>query len=379
MTVRVGVVGCGDVLLRSYLPGLASAPDAEIVGFVDLDRSRAEQVARACVRSAPRAITYEALDGLLHDGKLDALLNLTPASQHAAVTREALNAGVHVFSEKPIALTLEEAHGLRDLARNSGRQLMCAPAVMAAPRFRWLRDVVRSEILGEPTLACAHFANLGPAALRDYAGDPTVHYGELVGPLLDQGVYVLHAITGLLGHAHRVQAFGSTAIPERTVRSGPRAGLQLRVAAPDHVLVHIELNNGTIAQILSSFAVAASRTPTLEIHFTRGSISLDHPQHANAPVDIYTVLDAANGVEGWLHNVAPVGYKPAFHDDLIALGPAHFIAAIRGEEPPLLGADLACHALEIAVAAKRSIGESRAVELSGPAVPGGLAAARASS
>ena len=128
-----------------------------------------------------------------------------------------LRAGKHVFSEKPLAANLADAQATIDLACERGLTLLCAPAVMATNRFRWLKAQLDSGWLGRPTLAVGQMANMGPAAWRDYKGDPAVFYGPEVGPALDTGVYILHAITGLLGPARRVEAFGGISIPQRNV------------------------------------------------------------------------------------------------------------------------------------------------------------------
>ena len=83
-------------------------------------------------------------------------------------------------------------------------------------------------------------ANMGPAAWRGYTGDPSVFYGPGVGPLLDTGVYALHAVTGLLGPARRVQAFGTVAIPRRPILIPRLQGQEVEVSTNDLVLLHLD-------------------------------------------------------------------------------------------------------------------------------------------
>src|SRR5215217_2165344 len=75
-----------------------------------------------------------------------------------------------------------------------------------------------------------------------------------LGPALDTGVYILHAITGLFGPARRVEAFGGVSIPRRNVLIPDRAGEVIDVAAPDHLLIHLDFGDNRFAQVLSSFA-----------------------------------------------------------------------------------------------------------------------------
>ena len=106
---------------------------------------------------------------------------------------------------------------------------------------RWLKELAGSGRLGRPTLAVAHHADPGPAAWREYTGDPTPFYREGVGPVFDHGVYRLHEMTSVLGPVRRVQAMGSIAIPRRRIRGGPLIGQTIDVTTPDHVLINSSL------------------------------------------------------------------------------------------------------------------------------------------
>jgi predicted dehydrogenase len=361
--VRLGVVGCGDVAKRRYLPSLAALTGrAAVIACCDRAPDRAEEVATLCQPWA-QPVIHTSLESMLVEAELDAVLNLTPAPAHAAVSAAALTAGKHVYSEKPLAGDVQEASSLIDLARSARRLLMCAPAIMAAPRFRWLRDVLVARRLGRPTLACAHLADMGPASWRAYEGDPEPIYGASVGTLIDQGLYMLHAVTGLLGPARRVQAMGGVAIPDRTIAGACRRGEPIRAEAPDHVLVQLELIGGVFAQVLSSFAVASTRTPLLEVHGDLGSASLVDHLSATLPIHIYLRDDTPLGVEGWLEQPAPTRRAPAT-DDLVGAGAEHFVACLLGEERPVLGADHARHVLEIVAAIRTAMTEGRSVEVS---------------
>ena len=105
----------------------------EIVACCDAHPERAERAAAAVAGWSPGAKPYTDLDRMLASEQIDAVLNLTPAPAHGPVTRAALDAGLHVYSEKPIASTMAEADALIELARERGRHLICAPAVAVTP------------------------------------------------------------------------------------------------------------------------------------------------------------------------------------------------------------------------------------------------------
>ncbi len=360
--ISLGFAGCGDVAFRTYFPVLPSLEEqglARVVGCFDPRAPQAERA--AALFDGARA--YGALSDLLaHDG-LDAVVNLTPAPVHREVNTAILEAGKHLFSEKPLAGSVAEAQDLIALAERQGRLLLCAPAVMVARRFAWLRELIAAGRIGRPTLAVGQMANMGPAAWRGYTGDPAVFYGPSVGPLLDTGVYILHAITGLLGPARRVLAMGGVAIPHRQVLIPGREGETVEVTANDQMLVQLDLGETTFAQMLSSFAVPASAAPALEIHGTAGSlsISLDTWYDANGGTDIFQTDQSPLGLAGWLRNVVPPDPSP--YTNLIGAGIPHFVGCLLGDEEPVPTAAHATHVLEIIDAATRSAAEGRAIAL----------------
>jgi predicted dehydrogenase len=363
--IRVAVVGCGDVAHRRYLPALAVAADrVEIAACCDRDAEKAAAAADAVRSWSPDVRAVTDLAAALESGDVDAVVNLTPAPAHGPVTRAAIEAGAHVFSEKPIAASVAEADELIDLAKASDLVLLCAPATALTRRFRWLSEIVASEHFGPLTLAVAHYADAGPAAWREYTGDPSPFYREGVGPVFDHGVYRLHELTLLLGPVRRVQAMGAIGNPQRVVRAGPIAGRTIEVTTPDHVLINLEFASGALGQLLSSFGTVATRAPWLELHFTRATISfdLDSQYDREAGASIYVDDDGPEGVEGWMHNVSPP--PPGDEADLVESGALHFVRVLCGEEAPVLTAEHARHVLEIILAAYASIadGQSHAVE-----------------
>lgn len=361
MTIALGIVGCGDVAFRTYLPGLAPViadESASVAVCFDPVRERAERAAAMF----PGANAVTTLDDLLNYPDLNAAVNLTPAPLHCEVTTALLNAGLHVFSEKPLAATVEDGQGLIALAKKLDKLLFCAPAVMATNRMQWLKRVIAAGKIGQPTLAVAQMANMGPSGWRQYTGDPAVFYGPGVGPLIDTGVYVLHTITGLLGPVKRLQAFGGIVIPKRKVTIERLLGQEIEVTANDQMLIHLDFGNNVFAQVLSSFAVPRSKMPALELHGTGGSISISLPDwyDANGPIDIFIRDESPLGIEDW-QTAAPPMASP--HGNLIGAGVPHFLGCLRGEESPILTAEHACHVLDVMLAALRAAASGETVDI----------------
>jgi predicted dehydrogenase len=358
-TLRIGIVGCGDVAHRHYLPALAEhAVKVEIVGCCDPQPGAAERATQAVAGWSAGAAAFTDLETMLNQAKPDAVINLTPAPLHARISQACLGAGVHVFSEKPIASNLADADRLIQTAQDESLLLVCAPATAATRRFQWLGEIVNSRRYGPLTLAVAHHADPGPAAWREYTGDPTPFYGPDIGPVIDHGIYRLHGITALMGPVRRVQAMGAISRPERVVRGGPLTGRTIPVTAPDHVLMNMEFASGGLGQLLASFGTAATLAPWLELHFTGATVSFPGDQYdKDSPASLYVDDEGPSAKEVWEHGIHPP--PPPEARPVVETGVAHFVACLRGEELPVLTAAHARHVLDVILKAYDSIRDGR--------------------
>lgn len=351
------VVGCGDVFDRHYRPALEALSGQVRIGvLVDSRPGASDDAARAAAGWSPGAVAETTLETALTHSGLDAAVNLTPAPLHGHVNRALLDAGLHLYSEKPLASSVTEADTLIELAALRGVRFMCAPGSAATKRFRWLADTIASGRYGTPTLAVAHHADPGPAAWREYTGDPTPFYREGVGPVFDHGVYRLHEMTTLLGPVDQVQAMGSISSPSRVVRGGPLTGRTIEVTTPDHVLINLQFRNGALGQLLASFGTAATKAPWLELHFPMATLSFaGQSWEPDAPASLYLDDDGPAASEGWLDSID----VPMDEVGVVETGVTHFIGCLRGEATPVLTAEHARHVLDIVLKAYASIADGR--------------------
>jgi predicted dehydrogenase len=359
---QLAIVGCGDVAFRTYIPGLlAISPKASVVACFDPIAERAERAASLF----PNAIAYTSYDALLEHPKLDGLLNLTPAPFHAETTRKALNVGLHVFSEKPIAATVAEGEELAQQARDANLLLLCAPATMTTDRFRWMKALVDTGRLGRLIAGSGQMTSMGPAGWRAYTGDPSVFYAKGVGPVLDTAVYVLHGLTGFFGPVKRVQAMAGIAYQERDVLIPRLLGQKIKVNTSDLVMIQLDFGENRFAQVFSSFAVPATQAPAFELHGSGGTFSVSQAQwyDGTGPVDLFFHDSSPLGAEGWLRSVTPPSPDGPIGEHLIASGPRHFVDCLNGEEQPVLTAEHSIHVLDVILKAEASAREGCAVEL----------------
>jgi predicted dehydrogenase len=359
--LRLAIVGTGDVAYRHYLPALEPlAEQVAITAFVDPRPGAAERAAATINAWSPGAAPYSDLAAMLADGVAEAAIDLVPAPRHGSVNLSILEAGLHLYSEKPPAASVAEADRLIATARERGVRFLCAPGVAVTSRFRWLAELIASGRYGAPTLAVTHHADPGPAAWREYTGDPTPFYGEGVGPVFDHGVYRLHALTMLLGPVARVQAMGTIATPTRVVRGGPLTGRTIDVTTPDHVLINLQFTNGALGQLLASFGTPASLAPWLELHFPMATLSFSGPGYdEDDPVSLYVDDDSPAAREDWQHGIE----IPKDGFGIVEAGARHFIACLREGVEPVLTAEHARHVLEVTLAAYASIEDGRSHEI----------------
>jgi predicted dehydrogenase len=250
--VRVAIVGCGNVADR-YAEAITAAPLLTLAGATDLEPQRAERLVHAY--GGGRA--FGTLDELLDDESIDTVVNLTVAKAHVAVSRAALEAGKHVHSEKPLALTHADARELVELAARHRVRLSAAPTTLLGEAQQTAWKLVRDGALGPVRVAYAE-ANWG--LLESWHPDPRGLYE--VGPLADVGVYPLMILTALFGPVRRVQAYATTLVADRERKDGR----PFRIEAPDWCTVTAELADGVVVRLTASFYVPPSKQRGLELH-----------------------------------------------------------------------------------------------------------------
>jgi predicted dehydrogenase len=359
---RIGIIGGGDIAHRTYVPLLKRVSDANVVAVYDRDQVRAAELVESLQERWPEAKAVDSLTELRTEAGVDAVFNLTPAVVHYEVTKLALQTGLDVYSEKPMAASVEDASDLIELAHGSGRLLLCAPGNLASPRFRFVADLIQSGRIGTPHLVMAQIANMGPATWGVYIGDPRPFYE--VGPLVDQGVYGLHFMTGLLGPATKVQAIANTAVAERVTRTKGSQGVAFTLTNPDQMLIHLTFD-GAVAHFLTSFAVSGTRAPGFEVHGTGGSLVFDDHEASYRSVFVCGQPDDADAEPPqWEEIEQPHGSPDVDTANVIEDGAEHFVACLNGRAQPILTPEHARHIVDIIAAVDESVSTGAAVLLS---------------
>jgi predicted dehydrogenase len=257
--MRVALVGCGNIAER-YARSIVAAPGLELVGATDAVPERADALAGELGITA-----YPSLEALLADGAVDTVVNLTAPHAHAEVSAQALEAGKHVHTEKPVALRYDEAKELAELADRRGVRLSAAPATLLGEAQQTAWKLVREGAIGRVRAVYAE-ANWG----RIETWHPTPQALYAVGALVDVGVYPLTMLTAMFGPARRVLAYGTLLEEARLTLDGE----PFRLETPDFQVALVELESGVVVRLTATFWVRAGKQRGLELHADDASLYL---------------------------------------------------------------------------------------------------------
>ncbi|SEN67233.1 alcohol dehydrogenase (NADP+) [Halorientalis persicus] len=260
-------VGAGAVADR-YAAGLADGP-LTLAGVCDTDADRAEALA-----ASHEAAAYVDIDDALAACGAPVVVNLTSHGAHATVTRRALAADRHVYSEKPLALDADTATDLLALAADRDRALGCAPVAPRCPAQRLAGRAVADGRLGRVGLGYA-YAHVGRVTEWHQSPDGFLS----VGPLYDGAVYPLTVLVALFGPVERVRAADALDVWPAREAATPEA--------PTHVEATLEFASGPVVRLTASF-YAPHRSREfygVELHGDDGSLRLRDAGTLDAAVD----------------------------------------------------------------------------------------------
>ncbi|MFV2063737.1 MAG: Gfo/Idh/MocA family protein [Chloroflexota bacterium] len=274
--VNVGVIGVGDIS-DVYLANLSRYGDVvRVTACASRHLDKAQEKARQY--GIPTA--YASAEELIADPSVDIVLNLTTPDAHGELNLAAVQAGKHVYSEKPLAPTFAEASRIMELAEASGLSVGCAPDTFMGGRLQTCRRLIDEGRLGDIVGAGAFVVTPGHESFHP---NPEFYYQRGAGPLLDLGPYYLHALLSLLGPVASCCAMTTRAFGRRTVHSQPRAGTVIEVDVDTHVAGTLKFVSGAVGSLITSFDVLDSELPRIEIYGTMGTICLKDVDPLDGP------------------------------------------------------------------------------------------------
>jgi predicted dehydrogenase len=340
---RVGVVGCG-IIAERYVSDSSAFDSWEPIACADLD------LACAAAFAAEHGLRAQPVDELLANPEIELVLNLTPPVAHASLSRSALTAGKHVYSEKPLAISVTEGRELVAQAQQLGLLLGCAPDTFLGSAYEKGRQLIGEGAIGTPLGAAAAILVGGPDAWHPNA---EIFFRAGGGPVLDLAPYYLTAIVALLGRIESVSGFAVTPTPERTLGAGPRAGEVFAVEVPTHAAAVLQLEGGALATLTVSFEARGQYVSGFQIFGSEATLFFPDANGFGGDLSLRRGHSALEAVE----------YVSRGRQETRGLGVHDLVESLRTGEPHRASGTLAMHVLEAADAIVRSATERRAIDL----------------
>jgi predicted dehydrogenase len=272
--MKMAVLGCGYVA-DFYMATLPHYPDLELVGAFDRNPGRNVAFAKFY-----RTRAFESLDAMLADPAVELVLNLTNPREHFPTTRACLEAGKHVYSEKPLAMNSTEARELVELARARGLSLAAAPCSLLCETAQTLWKAVQDGVVGPVRLVYANFDDgmvhrMNPTRWRNPSGAHWPARDEYeVGCTYEHAGYVLTWLAAIFGPARRVTSFASCQVADK--------GVPVETMAPDFTVGCIEYANGVVARVTCNIVAPIDKSIT--IVGENGVLRTDYVRNDASPV-----------------------------------------------------------------------------------------------
>lgn len=344
--IRVGIIGCGSVSTQ-YLPHMSKSPHVDLVSTCDIIPERAQQAAQ----KYSIANHYPSIESMLAGASFDLLVNTTDMQEHGRLNKIALQAGKHVWSEKPLANTYRDGKELVDLAKKKDIRIWGAPAVVNSPQFAFMAKAINEGKLGKVSAAHAHYGHLGPHWSAFF-------YEKYGGSMPDLAVYNMASLTGLLGPVKSVVAMLNIITPTRKVDNRPQP---IKVEAEDNSMVLMEHESGALSHVQSGFNYfdpyghegTGQEKPTISIWGTKGNMHLIGYDWAPFGVDMATFESDEKTIR----------YANDTGDYVWQEGASVIAKHLVMDTEPLIAVEHSLHVLEIIEAARRSQDEGKRIAL----------------
>jgi predicted dehydrogenase len=352
------------------LPHL-SQPDArekvKLVAVADAVGERARQTAERYGVPA----YFSDIGAMLAGAELDLVLVITPIADHYRSALAAIEAGIHVYVQKAMTVTLAEADALLSARDRAGVKLAAAPGFELFPTTSRLRQAVAGGALGQVYIAYTYTMGFGHEhePIRGGEGalaaiDPAWYYRPGAGPLPDVTVYSLQLLTSVLGPVRRVTALANTLAPQRTWRN-----TTITIDIPDNNAVLMEFAAGTLGVAVGADCRMGTRAPWggLELYGRSGALEVVEVDQASGYPTRFVVHGRGQAAEEIVATLGDQQYlrgahleieEPHVYADIMDL-----VDAIRDDRPPRATGEQARHVVEIVERAHMAARTGQAQEL----------------
>jgi predicted dehydrogenase len=356
MAMNAAIVGCGYVA-DYYLETLQGYPEIRLIGVYDREPARAANLAARYGLHC-----FESLESLWADERVELVINLTNPRSHYEVSRAALLANKHVYSEKPLATELEQAKELIEIAEARSLGITAAPCNLLGETAQTMWKSLRHGLIGRPRIVYAEMDE-GLVHLMPFrrwtsaSGTPWPYRDEFeVGTTLEHAGYVMSWLPAFFGPAVTVTGFSSCLIPEKI------PGEDFRTSAPDFAVACIRFSSGVVARLTST--LIAPHDHSVRIVGDTGVLQTEDTWFYTSKVHVRRskIIRRRHIWLPWKQRIPLVrrgrkyGYRGVQEMDF-ARGPAELAASIESQRPSHLPGRYALHVNELVLAVQNA-GES---------------------
>lgn len=352
----VGILGCGNIS-TTYFSLSPLFRGLKILACADLNRSAAE------LRSQEYGVVSQSVEELLANDEIDVIVNLTVPAAHYTVSKAALECGKHVYSEKPLVLSLDEGEKLRKIAAGKGLSVGCAPDTFLGGSHQLARKYIDEGGVGRITSGTCHVMSPG---MEMWHPNPDFFFLPGGGPILDLGPYYIANLINFIGPVKRVGALTSMASGTRTITSQPRHGEVIPVETPTNIHALLEFVNGATITLSASWDVWSHRHGNTELYGTDGSIFIPDPNFFGGTVEASGRNKDIQPLTPWEHpfgiinQESPNGPRANYR----TAGLADMVAAISNGRDARCSLDRALHGIDVMTSILKSGEEGHFIELS---------------
>lgn len=354
--VGVGLIGCGSIS-STYLSLIPQFKGIEVRAVADINTPAAQK------RAGEFGASARNVGDLLADDDIDIVLNLTVPEVHFEVSREALRSGKHVYSEKPLALSVADAEQLRVAADKAGRFLGCAPDTFLGGAHQLARTLLDDGRAGTVNSGTCHVMSAG---MESWHPNPDFFFRPGGGPIFDLGPYYLAQLLNLLGPIAEVRAMATTAHASRTIGSGRRVGEQVPVSTPTTVHALLQFVGGPIVTLGASWDVQAHRHGAIELYGDKATLFVPDPNFFGGTVELGFKERPVQQFDATEHPFAKPnqnlsGTVPVAN--YRGVGLAEFANAIADRREPRCSLERTLHAVEVMAAILQSAESGKSVAI----------------
>ncbi|AFY74977.1 putative dehydrogenase [Synechococcus sp. PCC 7502] len=300
--INIGIVGCGYVS-DLYAKNSRSYSNLRIKGAFDLNPLNRE---RFCQYHG--VTPHQTMESLLEDQSIQLILNLTNPRSHYAVSKSCLDAGKHVYTEKPVDIDISQAKNLVNYANTKGLRIGCAPCNLLGNTVQTVWKAVNEGQIGKVRLIYANYDDgmiapqMRPWEWHNSFGVPWPAKDEFeVGCTYEHAAYFLSCLNAIFGPARCVTSFSSCQIPDK--------GIVVESMAPDFSVGCIEYDDGVVARVTCGLVAPQDKSLLivgddgyLFVRYLRNDTEPVFLRRNTIPVNVKRVENMVNRIRSKLKN-----------------------------------------------------------------------------